>query len=459
MDARTLKKMIKEGEGIQVELKSAQNGLPQSLYESVAAFLNRHGGHLILGVEDRGEIIGLSEKQIDQYKKEFVSTLNNSHKIYPTVYCMMETVVLNSKRVLYCYIPEGSMVYRLDGYKIYDRNEDGDFEITNNPTLVSECYLRKKSTYSENKIYPYAQVSDLEDDTFTKVRSIVKTIRKDHPWLSMDDEEILKSAGFFMKDMETGKEGITLGGILVFGKEQTIQSVLPHYKTDVIVRIQNLDRYDDRDDVRCNLIQAYDRMMNMIRKYLKEGFYLEHDIRVSPRDIIFREIIINSLIHREYFSQYPARMLIEKQQVTIENGNRPHGFGNLNPIHFMPFPKNPNIAKFFKEIGWAEELGSGIKNCMKFVKIYADNEPQFIEGDIFKTIIPLESIEYLEHDKKDMKDQILAYMHIHETMKRIDIETLLHIKKTKAVQLLNEMIRDDVIERVNVNSGTEYRLK
>lgn len=459
MDTNTLKKMIKEGEGIQVEFKSAQKGLPQSLYESVAAFLNRYGGHLILGVEDDGEIIGLSDKQLDLYRKEFVSTLNNSVKIYPTVYCTMEVITINGKRVLYCYIPEGSMVYRLDGYKIYDRNEDGDFEITNNLTLVSECYLRKKATYSENKIYPYAQMSDLDEGTFKKVRSIVRMIRNDHPWLDMDNEELLKSAGFFMKDMETGKEGITLGGILVFGKESTIQSVLPHYKTDVIVRMQNLDRYDDRDDIRCNLIYAYDRMMNMIRKYLKEGFYLEHEIRVSPRDIIFREIITNSLIHREYFSQFPARMIIEKQQVVMENGNRPHGFGNLNPLHFLPFPKNPNIAKFFKEIGLAEELGSGVRNCMKYVKIYAENEPQFIEGDVFKSIIPLESIESQEKDKTNMKKMILDHMRVHGAMKRVDIEVLLKIKKTKAVQLLNEMIREDMIERVNVNSGTEYMLK
>lgn len=75
MDASTLKKLIKQGEGLQIELKSAKQGLPQSAYESIAAFLNRNGGHLILGVEDDGKIIGVESKKVNQYKREFVSSL------------------------------------------------------------------------------------------------------------------------------------------------------------------------------------------------------------------------------------------------------------------------------------------------------------------------------------------------------------------------------------------------
>ncbi len=57
--------------------------------------------------------------------------------------------------------------------------------------------------------------------------------------------------------------------------------------------------------------------------------------------------------------------------------------------NFSPFPKNPTLAKFFKEIGWVEELGSGVRNIYKYNKIYSGAEPIFIEGDVFKTIIPL----------------------------------------------------------------------
>jgi ATP-dependent DNA helicase RecG len=50
------------------------------------------------------------------------------------------------------------------------------------------------------------------------------------------------------------------------------------------------------------------------------------------------------------------------------------------------------IAKLFKEIGWVEELGSGVRNTFKYCELYNKNtKPEFIESDTFKTIIPLKS--------------------------------------------------------------------
>ena len=63
---------------------------------------------------------------------------------------------------------------------------------------------------------------------------------------------LLRSANLYSKDFVTGKEGLTLAAILLFGKDTTILSVLPHHKTDAIYRVKDLDRYDDRDDIRTN---------------------------------------------------------------------------------------------------------------------------------------------------------------------------------------------------------------
>ncbi len=52
-------------------------------------------------------------------------------------------------------------------------------------------------------------------------------------------------------------------------------------------------------------------------------------------------------------------------------------------------PKNPAISRVFREIGYADELGSGMRNSYKFTRLYSGANPEFIEGDVFKTIIPL----------------------------------------------------------------------
>lgn len=306
-------------------------------------------------------------------------------------------------------VPESSQVHRCKG-KIFYRNEDGDFDITNNTNPVSGLYMRKQVTYTENRIFPYADMEELEDEMFTTVRKTVGNLKPGHPWVSMDNIELLKSTGMYLKDQSTGEQGITLAGILMFGSELMIQTALPHYRTDAILRRENLDRYDDRDDIRVNLLRSYERLMQFIAKHLNDKFYLEGDQRVSLREKIFREAISNLLIHREFSNPFPAKLVVEKDRVFIENGNKPHGNGMIDPENFSPYPKNPKIAKFFKEIGWVDELGSGVRNIYKYNKIYSGADPEFIEGDVFKTIIPLttqatnqDTVQDTNQDNEDIK--------------------------------------------------------
>ena len=68
-------------------------------------------------------------------------------------------------------------------------------------------------------------------------------------------------------DRESREEGITLAAILLFGKDTTIMSALPQHKTDMIFRVENLDRYDDRDVIVTNLLDMYERMSEFAKKH------------------------------------------------------------------------------------------------------------------------------------------------------------------------------------------------
>ena len=83
--------------------------------------------------------------------------------------------------------------------------------------------------------------------------------------------------------------------------------------------------------------------------------------------------------------------MITADAITVENSNLAHGYGELELSKFKPFSKNPSISKVFREIGLADELGSGMRNTYKYTMLYSQTEPIFEEGDIFKTIIPLTS--------------------------------------------------------------------
>lgn len=236
-------------------------------------------------------------------------------------------------------------------------------------------------------------MSDLRADLIDKARemAIIRTQifeKQRHPWADMDNEKLLRTSGLILTD-EEGKTGITLAAVLLFGTDNMIASACAHHKTDCIYRIYNVDRYDDREVILTNLLESYERMFAFGQKHLNDLFVLDGIQSVSARDKILREIISNSLAHRDFSSGYVAKLLIERDQITVENGNRAHSIGALDIKTFEPFAKNPAISKVFREIGYADELGSGMRNSYKYTLMYSGTEPEFIEGDVFKIIIPL----------------------------------------------------------------------
>lgn len=168
-----------------------------------------------------------------------------------------------------------------------------------------------------------------------------------------------------------------------------IMNVCPAYETDALVRRVNVDRYDDREIVRTNLVESFEQLMGFARKHLPDKFFLEDENRVSLRNIIAREMVSNILMHREYTSSYAAKFVIQKEQMYTENANRAIGEGYITPDNLEPNPKNPIIASFFRNIGRADRLGSGVRNLFKYSRYYSGQDPKFQEGDIFRIVVPL----------------------------------------------------------------------
>lgn len=91
--------------------------------------LNRLGGHLLFGVKDNGDVVGIAPTCVGKIKKNFVTSINNPDKLSPTFYTNMEQFEIDGKIILYAFIPTTPDVHRLSG-RFFDRNEDGDIDIT-----------------------------------------------------------------------------------------------------------------------------------------------------------------------------------------------------------------------------------------------------------------------------------------------------------------------------------------
>jgi ATP-dependent DNA helicase RecG len=181
------------------------------------------------------------------------------------------------------------------------------------------------------------------------------------------------------------------------------------------------------------------------------------------------EAASNILIHREYRNAFPAKLIIEYGQVRTENSNKPHGFGVLNPATFTPFPKNPVIGAFFREIHRADELGSGMRKMMRYGKSYGDADPEMIEGDVFRIVVKVPefgTIETKNEATNQVTPQVIRLLNVlkkGELNRGLLMERLeLHDRKSFGKNYLQSALEQDLIEMTQPDSPKsptqKYRL-
>ena len=391
-----IKDLLSHGENKQVEFKKCTDKVSASVYETVCSFLNAEGGYIFLGVDDDGAILGINPKCVTDMTKSIINTLNNPEQFLPPMPITPEQVEIDDKIILYLNVPESEQVHRYKN-RFFDRWGDADNDVSKHTHLVKNMFMRKEKESSENEVFPDVTLEDMDEESFKIMRSHISIHNSNHPWLSMTNEEFLKSL-FWGKQRGTNKEGYKLAAILLFGKEQTILNCCPWHRTDAIYRSMSYERflhplptdpdirYNDRDMICANLIQSYIRLLNFVQRNMPDKFRLADNgiDRLDLRVMIFREVISNTLLHREYISSYTNKFLIFRDRVITENWTKPFQTGDIDINDWRTRTKNPLITKVFREMKWAEELGSGQKNIRKYAPLYFENsEIEIHSGEEF----------------------------------------------------------------------------
>lgn len=249
-----LRQLLSQRESIRLEFKEARTALPDRLFETICAMLNRDGGDILLGVDDEGHVMGVDPSSAETLKANLVNLSNNPQKLDPPFILLPTEHTLDGKIILHLAVPASSQSHKSGGL-VFDRGDAGDFRVTQ-PHRIAEISNRKRLTYTEDTIYPAIRPQDLRLDLLPRIRNLIRSRMNQHPWLELGDEQLLLKAGLYQRNWETGKEGYTLAAVLLLGPDEMIHGVIPHYKTDALLRREQVDRYDDRDTIYCNIIEA-----------------------------------------------------------------------------------------------------------------------------------------------------------------------------------------------------------
>ena len=403
-------KLSQAGENAQIEYKTCYEQISDSLYETVCSFLNHSGGHILVGVKDNGEIVGVNPDKATTLQGNIITAIKNPDLFLPCPYFTPQILTVEGKVVLHLDIPCGQYVYRYKG-KYWDRNGDADIDVTDQPELLLSLFERKNPHLFEERIVEELTLEDLDSDTFQYCRNILAVIKPNHPWLQLTDEDILLHTRLAKKERETGKLKLKYAALILFGKEEAIEEYMPRYRFEALFHMCTYEeyndikrfpsRYDDRITMRCNLIKVYDRLTQFTERYLPNKFYLPEGTtqREDLRWDLFREIVANICVHSDFSTGYACFYHVFKDRVVTKNPTRllpeiPEGELTLQEL--SNYTKNPLLVRVFHELSWVEDMGSGTRNILRYAPLYyPDYKVEIVNGSQF-----IFSITYMEMSVK-----------------------------------------------------------
>lgn len=381
MIIETKEDLLELQENHEIEFKAAQgrdgNGeLPDDFFETYCALANSYGGSVFLGIKEHKdkslEIIGI--KHTNKVKKKLFDSLNNQQKISLNILTDSSVVELKleEKTVIQIIIPRAKRqekpIYEgenpLKG--TYIRNFEGDYKC--DEETVKRMLAEQKEDSKDSRLLEGYNLNDIYIESLTSYRNLLASTKPDHPFNTYDNIEFMRSIGGWKRDRQNGKEGLTLAGLLMFGKLHAIQDEMNNYMLDYQERpeAKTESRWIDRLTIdgtwSGNIFDFYQKVIRKLYSDLKVPFVLDKDIRKdeTPIHTALREALINTIVHADYTGR--SSLLVVK---------RPDMFGFRNP-GLMRISidsairggesdcRNRSIHQMFLLIGLGERAGSGL---------------------------------------------------------------------------------------------------
>ena len=247
------------------EVKKAEGGLPNSLWDTYSAFANCYGGVIILGVkEDKdGDVETFSVAGTDDV--------------------IMVIWVPSAKR-------EQKPVYINDDLfgGTFRRNWEGDYHCTR---LQVKTMLRDQAEETmDMEVLDEAEMEDLNRDSIRGYRNSHKSFKLGHPFERLDDNEYLRVIGAAGFSKEEKRLHPTAAGMLMFGNEYDIVRYFPEYFLDYRENPDTVIRWTDRlqsssGEWSGNLFDFYFRVYNKMIKDIKVPFKMQGGFRIDDTPV------------------------------------------------------------------------------------------------------------------------------------------------------------------------------
>ncbi|ENH96019.1 putative transcriptional regulator [Gracilibacillus halophilus YIM-C55.5] len=483
--------IIDSGEDAELECKLAKGKVPKEMWYSYSAFANTNGGIILLGVkEEKGEFFP-EDVDVVKLQKDFWDSINNPQKVSANILQNDDVVPLevDGNSILKIVVPRAMRqqkpVYVGQNPYVgtYRRNFEGDYKCSDKE--VQRMIAEQSSSSQDSQILENFDMNDINMESLKNYRKRFANLKPDSTWNEHDDIEFLTRIGGWNKDRVSKKEGLTIGGLLMFGEEKSITDYFPHYFLDYREKLSDIpgqrwsNRITSQDGTWSgNLYDFYFKVIGKITSDIDVPFQIEGDefIRQTESRVhkALREAVLNTIIHANYFGE--VGIVIEKKKSFFR-------FSNPGILR-MPYekaivggnsdPRNPLIFKMFAQIGLGERSGYGLESIHTTWKLQHWKRPALLEEFqperttltlLPTSLLPKEIVSYIKEALKDRShllspDELLVLVTAYQekNVTNVRLQDLTNKHSTEINKILSNLVEEGLLLPQGFGRGTTYIL-
>lgn len=310
------------------EVKRAKGGLPVTLWESISAFANAGGGHILLGVDEKS---GFTVTGVDDPAAMEAQVGAICSEMEPPVRAEILTLVVDNKSVVLCTVPPVARDQRpchkralgpWAGSRI--RIADGDRKLTDYEVAV--LLANRTEPRHDLTPIPAATVEDLDPALITAFLRRVRDTKSDI-FRRVEDQRALTMLNVLTT--HDGRTVPTLAGLLVFGlypqtfEPQLDLTVVAYPATEAGVLGRFGERFTENRSIDGPIPSIVAECIRVLKRNMRRRSIVSGIFRVDeweyPEEVL-REALVNALVHRDYsefargmqvqVEMYPDRLLI-----------------------------------------------------------------------------------------------------------------------------------------------------
>jgi len=445
---------------------SSPKKLYKTLVEYAVCFANQKGGTLVLGVKDKTKgkeeaIVGCVGYNIDEIKSRIYEATD------PKILVDIEELYIEDLDVtlLLVYVPKGVGIHTATDGTAKIRIGNACKPLTGSMRtrkMIEAGFIDYSSEILEN-----ISISELDGVEIEKLRNLIRAKNPKHTLLNLREKEFLKQTGI-IKDGHP-----TLAGLLVVGKKDVIQKIVPFHEV-IYLHMKNDIDYDLRKDYQECIIHILEDLERTIESFnkmviVKDGLF-HYEIKDFPTEV-YREAILNALLHRDYTRGEAVFVKHYSDHMEISN---PGGFvGGITPENILrqdSKPRNRHLAEILRKTGLIEKAGMGVKR-MFYLQMASGKEPPIYETDGYTVRVILKDghinepfVKFVKEADREGKGLGLDGLLILFALRRRreitlkDASKILQLDKTRSREILNKMVSDGLLEKSGIKKGLVYRL-